>query len=585
MFTLKKIWDALNYAGKPWQISLAISLAMIVGLTPFVSLHNLIIIVLALLLNIHIGSFILFSGIFSGVAYMFDPFFHSFGLSLLTNESLNSLWTSFYNNPILNISQFNNTIMMGSLTVSIIVFIPLFIIINTLLIKYRSSVASKLQNIPLFNKITFNKEDQSKVKTFRVWGAIVVIVLIVPIAFALKFYLDDFVKEQLEQNISKQSDKTVTIDKLNIAILSSNIQIDGLLVSDKKDPLNNTAIDSLSVDIDILNLIMKKFIVENLTITNINFPNHVSKKDIKKDQAVSKSSSKEDSRFDLSSLSKIDTSSIENIQQSKVQEYYNMFKEYYNKLKPILNQKEQKDEQIVYIRGKGAYINFDDNTNLPKVLVKKGLFSINYQNTIYKGEFKDFTTDQVKYKKPLLISIQSSNEKVKNISFNGSILQIPQNENTDLFLTVEGFKADDYKSNDFSLLNTIANAKLNINISKNDMIKSDGKIDILKTDIVLKESNKYIKMLNETLKSTKGINLTLNINGKLEKPHTKVKSNLEKILKQKINQVIKDQKENLKKELKNKAKEKLEKKLEDKLGDKLGEKLGDKLPIKNIFKF
>jgi uncharacterized protein (TIGR03546 family) len=583
MFTLKKLWNALNHAGKPWQISLAVALAMIVGLTPFISLHNIIIILLVLVFNIHLGIFILSSGFFSGVAYIFDPLFHSLGVTILTNESLKPLWTTLYNNPVFNLSHFNNTILMGSLAVSIVLFFPVLKLVSTLLVKYREVIAVKIQNIPILNKLSyFHNEEPSNVKSFRMAGVAVIAVVLIPIYVLSSFYLDGFVKEQLELNIAKNSDKTVAIEDVNVGILSSSVTASGLIISDKNKKEQNIAVDKVSIDIDILSLVMKKFIIDDLSIININFPDHVKQAVTKPEQKSKKTSTDSKFKFDVAQLSKIDTSKIKNIQKDQVKEYYDKFKEYYKKLKPLFNKaaasKEQSGE-IVYKRGVGSFITYKDNTNFPQVLVKKGAFSITFEDVVYNGSLKDFTTNQTKYQKPFLFNIISKNEKFKELKVNASIYQVKNKEKNTINLKMSEFKPGNYTSSDFSLQNSVVNGILAINIGKNDTVKGTGKLDIATTDIFLKESNKYITELNKSLKNTKGISASMDIKGSLENPAIKVDSNIEKILKSKINDLVKSQKENLKKEAKSKAKEKLK----EKLGDKLDSKTGD--TIKGLFNF
>ncbi len=583
MLILKKLWKALNHAGKPWQISLAVALAMIVGLTPFVSLHNIIIILLVLVFNIHLGIFILASGFFSGVAYIFDPLFHDLGLLILQNGALEGLWTTLYNNPVFNLSHFNNTILMGSLAVSLVLFFPVLKLVSTLLVKYRENIAVKIQNIPLLNRLSyFHNEEASDVKTFRTAGLIVIAVILIPVFIVTKFYLNGFVKEQLEINIAKNSDKTVTFKDVDVSLLGSNVTATGLIISDKNKKGENIAIDKVAIDIDILNLVMKKFIVENLAVENINFPDHV-KQSVSKPVSKSETTSSDSKfKFDISQLSKIDTSNIKNIQQDQVKNYYDKFKEYYEKAKPLFNKaaaSESKADEIVYKRGVGSFITYKDNTNLPQILVEKGSFSITYEDIVYKGNLKDFTTNQAKYQKPFLLNISSQNEKFKELKVDASIYQVPNKEKNTINFKMSEFKADDYISDDFSLANSLINGTLAMDIGKNDTIKGSGKLDLVQTDISLKESNKYITELNKSLKNTQGINATLAIKGRLDNPAIKVDSNIQTILKSKINDLVKSQKENLKKEAESKAKEQLQKKL----GDKLDSKTGD--TIKGLFNF
>ena len=141
----------------PIQISLGFALAMIVGLTPLFSLHNLLVIFVLLLFRINLAAFLLAWAVFSGMAYLLDPLFHDLGKVILHHESLNALWTEMYNQPVWRIARFNNTIVMGSLAASLLAFIPFVLISNLLVRRYRSDVLIYVQNSRLFKTLKSSK--------------------------------------------------------------------------------------------------------------------------------------------------------------------------------------------------------------------------------------------------------------------------------------------------------------------------------------------------------------------------------------------------------------------------------------------
>ena len=134
---LAKIFKTLNSETEPFQISLALSFAMIAGLTPLWSLHNIIVLILVLILRVNLTTFILGWLGFSGIAYILDPLFHVLGLHILTNSTLHGLWTTLYNSTLGRLSSFNNSILMGSLVISLGCFVPLFLLSNLAIKKYR----------------------------------------------------------------------------------------------------------------------------------------------------------------------------------------------------------------------------------------------------------------------------------------------------------------------------------------------------------------------------------------------------------------------------------------------------------------
>ena len=137
---LAKILKTLNSETEPIQISLALSFAMIAGLTPLWSLHNILVLLLVLILRVNLSTFILGWLGFSGIAYVLDPLFHVLGLHILTNGTLQGVWTALYNSTLGRLSNFNNSILMGSLIISLGLFIPLILISNFIIKNYREHI-------------------------------------------------------------------------------------------------------------------------------------------------------------------------------------------------------------------------------------------------------------------------------------------------------------------------------------------------------------------------------------------------------------------------------------------------------------
>ena len=154
---IAKFLKVLNSETEPGQISLAFCLAMILGLTPLMSLHNLVVILLMLLVRVNLSACILGWVFFSGIAYILDPLFNLIGLAILTSQGLEGLWTSLYNITLFRLAKFNNSIVMGSLLFSLICFIPLYFLFNQIIRKYRVHVLEWVKKTRLMKAFKANK--------------------------------------------------------------------------------------------------------------------------------------------------------------------------------------------------------------------------------------------------------------------------------------------------------------------------------------------------------------------------------------------------------------------------------------------
>lgn len=143
--TIKQIIGLFHGNQDPDEIGAGFALGSIMGLTPVNSLHNYVILFLLFLLNVNKGAAAFGMAIFAAIGYFTDPFAHQLGYKLLVDTpSLNPFWTKLYNTPIIPFTNFNNTVVLGSLVISIVLFIPVWLIIKRLTVLYRTKLQEKV---------------------------------------------------------------------------------------------------------------------------------------------------------------------------------------------------------------------------------------------------------------------------------------------------------------------------------------------------------------------------------------------------------------------------------------------------------
>jgi uncharacterized protein (TIGR03546 family) len=155
---LAKLIKILRSGASPNQIAVGFVIGMIIGLTPFWTLHNMILIVLLILLNINIATAIYSFVLFSAVAYLADPLFHDVGYFLLVDvSSLKNLWTFLYNFPVIALSRYNNTVVAGSLAVSLLLSLPMFFLAKSGVKYYRENIDQKMEKWKIVKAIKGSK--------------------------------------------------------------------------------------------------------------------------------------------------------------------------------------------------------------------------------------------------------------------------------------------------------------------------------------------------------------------------------------------------------------------------------------------
>ncbi len=161
MFWLKfisKLIKTLQSKEDPHNIAMGFALGSIIGLTPFWSLHNLLVFVLILIFNVSIPTALFGIFFFSCFAYFFDPQFHNLGYFLLVKiEFLKPIWTYLYNIPIAPLTKFYNTVVLGSLVVSLATFFPVYWGFKQIVKLYQSKMADKVNKFKIMQIIKANK--------------------------------------------------------------------------------------------------------------------------------------------------------------------------------------------------------------------------------------------------------------------------------------------------------------------------------------------------------------------------------------------------------------------------------------------
>jgi uncharacterized protein (TIGR03546 family) len=139
---IAKLLRILNSETAPINISIGICFGMVVGFTQMWSIHNIIILFIVLFLRVNLSAFILGTLVFKSLSFLLIGVFHQIGLSLLTADFYNKIGTYLYNITFWKFDRINNTIIAGSILVSILGFLPMLLLLNFLIKKYRKHVLS-----------------------------------------------------------------------------------------------------------------------------------------------------------------------------------------------------------------------------------------------------------------------------------------------------------------------------------------------------------------------------------------------------------------------------------------------------------
>ena len=121
MFALLKLIQSiirtLHSDGTPGQVGAGIALGAALGLTPLMNVHNLVVL-------------------------------------SLTAPSLRLLWATWYNTPLVPYTNFNNTVVLGSVVAWLVLAIPIYVGAKVGVTRYRATIGERVRQSKLYKAVT-----------------------------------------------------------------------------------------------------------------------------------------------------------------------------------------------------------------------------------------------------------------------------------------------------------------------------------------------------------------------------------------------------------------------------------------------
>lgn len=143
---LRSLVKTLHSDGSPGQIAAGVALGAALGLTPLMNAHNVFVLVLLTILNVSFAAGMFAWAVFVPVGFALDPVFDRIGHALLIGSpALRPLWTTWDNVPGLALTNFNNTVVLGSVVGWLVLFLPLYFATRAGVVRYRATIGERVR--------------------------------------------------------------------------------------------------------------------------------------------------------------------------------------------------------------------------------------------------------------------------------------------------------------------------------------------------------------------------------------------------------------------------------------------------------
>lgn len=123
---LRSLLVALHGAGDPSSVAAGFALGAALGLLPSGNLIAALVLVLLFFFRVDKPMAVFATILFTPIGYLLDAPAHALGGALLGAAPLVPLWTKLYNMPIVPLTRFNNTVVLGQLVIGLVLYYPLF---------------------------------------------------------------------------------------------------------------------------------------------------------------------------------------------------------------------------------------------------------------------------------------------------------------------------------------------------------------------------------------------------------------------------------------------------------------------------
>ncbi len=154
---LQTLIKALNSDGTPGQVAAGMALGLALGLTPLMSLHNLVVLLIAMMFTVSFPGFMLGWAIAVPFGFMLDPVFDRLGMALLTNDALLPMFAWITSTPVISLTRLNNSIVLGSLVFWLLALLPMYFVFRLVVARYRTDVYERIAKARVFQVVKASK--------------------------------------------------------------------------------------------------------------------------------------------------------------------------------------------------------------------------------------------------------------------------------------------------------------------------------------------------------------------------------------------------------------------------------------------
>ncbi len=285
---IRKLLAVFRGSVAPPLILLSVMIGFWVGLMPGWSGLHTALLVVVLILNIHLGLFLLSLGVGKAVCLAAAPLLYHVGIYV--QDHLSGLLNALSSIPVVGMTDFSRYALAGALVVgpavgavaglmlafSVVKFRRMMIKVDEKSEKFRAHYSKtwvRILDWILIGKRTKDVKSMFvKTRYIRKAGIVLAIIVVGTFFAAAHFLQDTTVKNYATQSLTRANGAEVNLGNLGISLTGGSVSAEGLQVTNAQEPTQNqVVVEKVAANASIYDLLLGKIIMENVEVSGMRF--------------------------------------------------------------------------------------------------------------------------------------------------------------------------------------------------------------------------------------------------------------------------------------------------------------------------
>lgn len=285
---IKKILAVFRGSVSPVLIFLSILMGFWFGMIPGFSGFHVLLIVVILILNVHVGLFILSAVFGKALLLVSAPVIYHVGVWLQAN--LTGLYSFLGSLPVIGLTDFSTYAVAGGFVIGPIVGAVVGLLVARSVVSFRRMMVKLDEKSEAFRKwysktwvrildrLLIGKRTKdvksmfAKTKYIRKAGAALAVIVVAGTLVAAHFLKDTRIKNYAAEKMTNINGAEVDINDLDLSLLRGSFSVGGIQVTDPENLANNqVAIGKIAADASVYDLFLGRVTMEKVEISDIQF--------------------------------------------------------------------------------------------------------------------------------------------------------------------------------------------------------------------------------------------------------------------------------------------------------------------------